>query len=391
MERTTGYLALLAGREFRCLFVGQCLNLAALTSSGIALGTQVHRSTGSALLTALSMFGATFAQLAGSLLLMSHADTRRPRRLLTLIQLATAVTLAAQAAPLGLGARFSLLLLGGLLASVSGGARLGLLREVTGSGRYAPARSLMNVATGVMQILGFSLGSVLLLVLSPAGTFGVAAALSAAAVVPLRGLRRQSTRRVTAPGLRQTLRVNRALLAASRPRILLLALWLPTGLVVGCEALYIPYAGDRAGLLLGAAAAGMLLGDTLTGRFMGPARRAASSGGLRLLLAAGYLPFLAAPPLPVAAALVFCASVGFGGGLALQEALLRHTPPAVSGQVQGVESAGRMACQGLGAVLAGTLAEALPVGVTMTVLAVVSAAITLALWRPVRATLPAAG
>ncbi len=70
-----------------------------------------------------------------------------------------------------------------------------------------------------------------------------------------------------------------------------LALWVPNGLIVGCESLFVPYAPRHAGLLFAFAALGMLAGDTLAGRFV-PARwRERLSAPLRLLLAAPYLVF----------------------------------------------------------------------------------------------------
>lgn len=61
----------------------------------------------------------------------------------------------------------------------------------------------------------------------------------------------------------------------------------------------------------------------------------------------------------------------------LQEQLLVLTPDAVRGQVQGVESAGRMTWQGIGAAIAGDLAQVLPTAATITLLAAMSLAITL--------------
>lgn len=51
------------------------------------------------------------------------------------------------------------------------------------------------------------------------------------------------------------------------------------------------------------------------------------------------------------------AGVGFAATLPLQERLLALTPDAARGQAQGVESAGRIAWQGVGAALAGALAQ----------------------------------
>ncbi|MFD7701937.1 hypothetical protein [Streptomyces caelestis] len=64
-----------------------------------------------------------------------------------------------------------------------------------------------------------------------------------------------------------------------------------------------------------------------------------------------------------------------------QEHLLALPPAPVRGRVQGVESAGRMTWQGIGAALAGGAAQCLAPGTTITALAAVSVAVTL-LSRP---------
>ena len=53
------------------------------------------------------------------------------------------------------------------------------------------------------------------------------------------------------------------------------------------------------------------------------------------------------------------ASIGYAASLPLQERLVTHTTPAARGQVLGVSSTAMMAMQGVGAVAAGALAQAL--------------------------------
>ncbi len=85
-DHTPGYRALLRNREFAGLYAGFTLTVAASTLSGFALGTLVDRSTGSPFLTAVSMYGATFATVLGATTLMSVADGSRPRRTLVALQ-----------------------------------------------------------------------------------------------------------------------------------------------------------------------------------------------------------------------------------------------------------------------------------------------------------------
>jgi len=161
--------------------------------------------------------------------------------------------------------------------------------------------------------------------------------------------------------------------------VLLVALCVPNGLVVGCEALFVPYAGERAGWLFVAGAVGMLSGDVLVGRLLTAAGRRRSNAALRVLLAAPFLLFALGPPLPVALLLVAVATVGYGASLAQQEWLVTLTPPEWRGQVLGVESAARMTGQGVFAVLAGALADAVGTGPAVTALAAVSLVVSLAL------------
>jgi predicted MFS family arabinose efflux permease len=148
---------------------------------------------------------------------------------------------------------------------------------------------------------------------------------------------------------------------------------------VGCEALFVPYAGERAGWLLVAGAAGMLAGDVVVGRWVTAAGRRRSNAALRVLLAAPFVPFALGPDLPVAAVLVAVATVGYAASLAQQEWLVALTPPEWRGQVLGVESAARMTGQGVFAVLAGALGDALSPGTAVTVLAVASLGVSVTL------------
>lgn len=255
--------ALLRDREMRSLFVGFAALVVGSSLGGLALATLVDRETGSPLLTALSLFGPTLANVVGASTVMSLADSARPRRVLVRSQLLGALLVAGQLVPgIPLWSRFVLVVALGLVMSVAAGVRLGLVSEVVGDEQYAAARSLMNVATGSMQIVGFAAGAVLLRWFDPYELFAIDATLIAlSALVIGTGVREHSTRPVSRPSLRQTVTTNAWLLRQRTLRPLLICLWVPNGLIVGCEALFVPYAGDRAGFLFVADALGMLAGD----------------------------------------------------------------------------------------------------------------------------------
>lgn len=385
------YRELFRTPEFGPLFGGSCLQVAAHTMSSLALGTLVFDRTGSALLAALSMFGAAFAQVVGAATLLSAADRLPPR--LTLAGTATvfAIGTTALAAPgLPLGAIVPILLCFGLVMSVGGGARNGLLTELLGDDGYLLGRSVLNMSVGATQILGYAAGAALVGVLSPRGTLLVAAgAYAVAAGVAATGLSRRAPRAAGRPSVRETWRTNRFLWSSVPRRYVYLALWVPNGLVVGCEAVFVAYDPDHAGLLFAAAALGMLAGDTAAGRLLTPAWRARLGAPLRLLLAAPYLVFAVDPALPVAVVAVTVASIGFAASLLLQERLLALTPRHVTGQALGLHSSGMLALQGVGAAIAGALAQHWTPATAMALMGAASVVVTLILAPGLRTPLPA--
>ncbi|WP_223772487.1 MFS transporter [Streptomyces sp. 135] len=300
----TTYRDLLRNREFVGLYASFTLTVAASTLSGFALGTLVNQQTKSPFLTAVSMYGATFATVLGALTLMSVADGSRPRRTLVALQCVSLVGVAAQAVPgLPLAARFGLLLVLGFFQSLGTGTRMGLLAEVVPNSSYALARSLMNITSGGMAILGYAIGAVLLRYLSPQEVFAVATALTCGGLIIVAvTVRERSIRLTRRPGLRQTWTTNIEVFSHSGQRALLLNLWVPNGLIVGCEALFISYAPHHAGVFLAAGSAGMLLGDLAVGRLFTAEQRRRYAFALRLLLAAPYLLFAVHPPVLVATA-----------------------------------------------------------------------------------------
>src|SRR4051794_2200771 len=384
---TRGYADLFRRREFAALWLGNALGVAATTMAGLSLGTLVYAQTGSPLLTALTMFGPSLVQVAGAGTLMSAADTSPPRRLLVGVSAVMAGALACQALlDLPPAARLALVFGAAYVLSIGNGVRWGLLTEVLPSGDFALARSAMNVSVGVMQIAGFATAGLLMHALSVSQVFWLAASLPAIAVaVTWCGITDHPPRRVGRAGMRETWRGNRALLGLPSTRVLLVALCVPNGLVAGCEALFVPYAGGAAAALFTAGAVGMLTGDVLMGRVLSRAQRHRAAGWLRLLLALPFLLFWWQPGVPLAVLLAGLACVGYAASLGQQELLVRLTPAQLSGQVLGAESAARVTCQGLGAVVAGGVAELVRPGGAITLLSLgslaVSACLTPALMR----------
>jgi len=254
----------------------------------------------------------------------------------------------------------------------------------------------MNIAVGGMQIVGYGIGGLLLIAFTTTQLFlGAAGALLVAVLLLRLGLSDHPPRHAGESVVKRTREVNRRLLGSRVVRPIYLTLWVPNGLIVGCEALFVPFAGERAGYLFAVTAAGMLLGDVVVGRFLAVAVRDRLIGPLRLLLAVPYLGFFLVPSLPYAASLAFVASVGYSASLPLQERLVSHTDGQARGQVFGLQGTGLMVGQALGALLGGAVASALGVGPTaaahaMGAMAVASVVVSIALTPGLRRSRPGA-
>ncbi|MFG3306715.1 MFS transporter [Streptomyces wuyuanensis] len=375
------YRELFRAPEFTPLFLATTAQTAGSTVGGLALGTLVHSATGSPLLSALAMFGPSLAQVVGATTLLSAADRLPPRAALTVLPAVTALGTAVMSVPgLPVWAVFAVLFGLGPLAALGGGVRGGLLHETLTADGYLLGRSVLNMCVGTMQICGFAAGAALLTVLSPRGTLLMAAALYAlAAAVARAGLGRRAPRAAGRPSVAETWRDNARLWSSARRRRVYLALWVPNGLVVGCEALFVAYAPRHAGLLYAAGAFGMLTGDVLVGRFVPARLRRRLGAPLRLLLACPYLLLALHPPVPLAAAAVALASVGFAASLLLQERLMELTPDGLRGHALGLHTSGMLTAQGLAAALAGTLAQFTSPATAMGAMAAASVVVTLLL------------
>ncbi|MFF8268326.1 MFS transporter [Streptomyces sp. NPDC016562] len=358
--------------EFTPLFLASAGQTMAQTVSGLALSVLVYRQTDSALLSSLAMFGTAFAQVVGAATVLSAADRLPPRAAMTALGLLFGAGSAVQAG-LPVWAVFAVLLGLGVVGSVSGGVRYGLLSEVLTRDGYLLGRSVFNMSAGVVQIFGFALGGALVTVFSARGTLLLSAGLYVlAAVVAGCGLRSRPPRGTGRASVAETWRTNARLWSSAPRRYVYLALWVPNGLIVGVESLYVPYAPDDAALLFAFGAVGMLVGDVVVGRFLPVRWRERLSVPLCVLLAAPYLLFPLRPGLPVALALVAVATFGYAAGLLLQERLMGLMPDALSGQALGLHNSGMLTMQGVGAAMAGAVAELTSPAIGIVVTAAVS-------------------
>ncbi|HET9420934.1 MAG TPA: hypothetical protein VFO49_07345 [Nocardioides sp.] len=379
------YRDLFAVAEFRVLFAARSLIVAAASVSGLALATLAYAETGSPLLSAFVMFGGPLVRLAAAPLLLSLADLWRPRTALAVGAGLNAVALALQAVPdLPLGLRLVLLVVPWVLLSAVAGATPALVADILPAGAFVFGRATLNIAVGVMQVAGYGAGGLLLVRVSTTELFlGAAVVETLVVLLVLRGIRDHPPR-AQGTVVARSRAVNRLLLGSSVLRPVYVALWIPPGLVVGCESLLVPYGGAQAGFLFAATAVGMLAGDVLMGRVVAPENRERWLGPTRWLLAVPWVLFLFQPGIVTACALAAVASVGYCSRLPLQERLVQRTATDVRGHALGLENLGMMGMQGCGALIGGAVATVLgsdsrAAATTIAVLAVASLLITAAL------------
>jgi len=381
-------------REFRVLFGVRTVTMLGLMVSSLAIGTVIFDQTGSPLLTAVALFGGPIVQLVTSRFLLAGADLMRPRTAMVLAAATAGCTDLLQLIPgLPWGGRFAILAAGYVIFAATSGTVIALLSDIVPRQAFVLARATLNITVGGSQILGYAVGAILLSWLPPTGLFWISGGLTLLAATLIRWRIGNHPPRAQGNIVTRTRTVNRQLLSSPVVRPIYLMMWIPNGLVVGCEAMFIPYAGNSGGYLLAATAAGMLAGDVVIGRFVPEALRDRLILPLRVLLAVPFGFFILQPPLPAACLLAAVAAFGYPAALPLQERLIDHTEPDVVGQVFGVAGTGTMIGQSAGALIAGGVADLLggasrSAAMTMTVMAILSLAATALLAGGLRRSTP---
>jgi MFS family permease len=404
MERGATFGEVFAVREFRVLFGSFALLISGDSIKMLALSVLVYAQTGSPGLSAAAYMVGWLPYIVGGVFLLSLADRLPPRAVMVtgeLVRVVVCLLLAFAGLPVPV--MLGLVLVTGLFSPVFGASRSALLPDVLPGDAFVLARSLMGVTSASAQIAGLAVGGAFLAVAGPRGALAVTALLSAVAAMVLRyGLPYRPARGIPAApqagsgeavsqagsggAVRVTLRVNRALVGDRRVRGLLLASWLPCMCLAGAEAMIVPYLGGRgqAGVVLAAAAAGMAVGEFTVGRFAAPWLRERLSLPLAVLIGVPWLAFLAAPGVGWAAVLAAVAAGGLSYQLGLQRRFLESVPEEVRGQAFGLQSAGLMTGQAVGAAAIGALGEAVGPGTAIAAAGVAGILVALALSRPLR-------
>lgn len=160
---TTTYRDAFKMRTFRVVFADHALGVAANTVQVLGLSALVYARTGSPLLSAVAFLAGFLPHAVGGLSLALFADRLPPRALLLGWDLAgAAVACAIASGRLPVWAALVLVVAVGTTTPVAEAGKLALLADVLPEDAYVLARSTLNSAVGVMQIVGFAVGGSLL-------------------------------------------------------------------------------------------------------------------------------------------------------------------------------------------------------------------------------------
>jgi len=403
LTHDSGFRAAFRVGEFRALWAAEALSQLGDQLARVALMVLVYTRTNSAALAALTFALSFTPSFLGSALLSGIGD-RFPRRevmiVCDLISTGLVLVMAVHGMPLWIVcvAMAGVSLVGGPFKS----ARLALLPEVLHGEAYVAGLAVRSMTIQSAQLFGLAAGGAILGLISPylaltidAGTFLVSAVLVRFGV-PYRPA-------ASEPGSRRsfwTSSIRGARQIAGIPGLRsLFVLGLLAGLYIAPEGLAAPWAHElgaptwTVGLILAAPAGGMVAGAWLFTRFVGPARRPAVTAPLAALSGV-VLAFCALRP-GLWAVLVMLVLSGIFGAYHVQVGASFGTMTQADGraQVMGLLNSGVLTIQGIGALGAGLLAEAISVagtvGIAGAVGAVIAAATGLTWSRATRRSVPA--
>ncbi len=362
------YREALASGELRALLAAQLVSIAGLSIAAVALTILVYRRTASPLLASLTFAVSFLPYLLGAGLLSGLVDRVRPRGLVVACDAVSGLLMATIAWPgLPLPMLFALLLSGGMLSSVSSGARAALVRASVPADAYVPARSLLRIAAQLAQIVGNAGGGTLLVILSPSGALLVSAATFLASASTIRlavADHPQTGERSRAMLLRDSLAGARRVLAHSELRRLLLLGWLAPMFAVAPEALAAPYVTSHhgspavVGWWLIALPIGLIAGDFAGVRLLSAQRQRRLVAPAAALGFVPYLAFILNPPIPAAMALLVASGACGLYVLGLDARVRDAAPRQLFARTMTLGSGGLMALQGIGFTLAGGIGQA---------------------------------
>lgn len=364
------YRRLFAVGEFRAILLAHLVSMLGDVVGTVAVTVLVYQQTKSPVLTAVAFSLMFLPHVFGGAFVRVVMDRLRPRQVLVACNLLSAALVGSLTVPgVPVAVVLVVMFIVGMLAPVFVGIRAAVLPDILGNDRlFVLGRGAIRLVSQSAQVVGYLLGGVLLLFLTPQGALaGNAASFAVAALLFRFGTRERGRPDRTERG-RPVVRVTLRDVLANRPvRQLLLLGWAAPCFAIAAEALAAPYVAGLGrperdlALLLSAGAAGMVLADLVCSRLIRPdlQRRLVRPGAVLLCLP--MIAFAVQPNLPVAVAILFLSGLGLAYNAGLDALLVERSPQALLPKALAYQYVLLLGLQGAAVVGWGLLGELAPV------------------------------
>jgi MFS family permease len=374
MADTATFRSVFAVGEFRALWFAELLSIAGDQLARVALSVLVYQRTSSATLTGLTFALTYLPTMLGGILLAGLGDRFPRREVMVVADLVRACLVAVMAIP---GVPFWLLCVLLTFVVISNGpfkaAQLALLPDVLEGERFVVGLAVRNITSQSAQLAGFAGGGVLVAVLNPyiglainAVTF-VASGLLVRFGVGYRAAPTPEQREPSGGGRSRRSLGTGAKVVWRDPRLRAIAAisWLAI-FYIAPEALAAPYAAElgygafAVGLLMAADPIGSVIGAFIFSRFVPEQHRLRVIGVLGVFGGVPLIGCVFEPGLAVSM-ILFALSGAFATAYTMQcsATAVRLLPDHVRAQGIGLLSTVLLTVQGIGALIAGVLADVL--------------------------------
>jgi hypothetical protein len=218
------------------------------------------------------------------------------------------------------------------------------------------------------QIIGYGLGGLALVWLSPRTALYVTVATFLGSALLLRLGTRDRPARASGGGamMLASIASTRRLFGTPRIRALLLMWWIPPMFFIVAEGTAAPFAAAAGagsagfGLFMAAMPAGTAVGEVLAGTLLGAIARERIALPLAAVSMLPMAAFAIHPPLPLAIALMLLTGLCAAYALGMDQWFVQAVPVTMLGSAMSLLGAGLMTLQGLGVAAGGALAAWIP-------------------------------
>lgn len=360
------FVDLLRIREFNALWLGEAFSIAGDQIARVSLSILVWDRTSSALLTGV-MYALTFVpSLVGGVLLSGFGD-RFPRRDVMMVSDLMRFVLVGLMALPGTPLWIMCALVGAvtLLDGPFKAAQQALLPDVLTGGRFMVGMAFRNVSSQAAQVLGFVTGGLLVHEFGALTGLAVnAASYLTSALLMLAVVRRPAAKTPESESFLASTATGLRLICHDPVLRTLACMNLLAGFYVTAEAMSAPYVGIigggglAVGVLMAADPLGSVIGAVVFGRAVSESTQRKIIGFLAILAGAPLMLVIFTPPLLVTI-ILFAFSGAFATCYTLTSTVsfVRRVPDEYRAQASGMNATLLITVQGVGALVAGGVAD----------------------------------